>query len=201
MLLRIFIFLVIVLLGIQPSASQTREKNSAFKDSVAVVASAKSFLSAWLVKRNVKEAMGFVASKPVLSRKCNLFPGMKRVPDSPLKRRELVQQFLSISIKSFPRYDSLALAIERTEIPAGDWFETQESDGFQLLRIKPGHDGYLMCKFEENVSYRKSMLRQDAYYFSFKVKNMEDERLREWISLWVPENNQWRLLSIGLLED
>jgi hypothetical protein len=201
MLIRIFIFLGIVLLGIQPSTGQIRENNAAFRDSVSVVAAAKSFLSAWLVKRNLKEAMGFVASKPVLSRKCDLPPGTKRAPGSPLRKREVIRQFLSTSMKSFPRYDSLSLAIERTEIPSADWFDIEEGDGFQLLRIKPGHDGYLMCKFEENVSYRNSMLRPDAYYFSFKVKDMQDERLREWISLWAPENHQWRLLSIGLLED
>lgn len=201
MLLRILIFLGIVLLGLQPSTGQIRENNSAFKDSVEVAAAAKSFLHAWLVNRNVKEAMEFVASKPVLSQKCDLPPGMKSVPASLVKRREVVQQILSTSIKSFPRYDSLSLAIERTEIPSADWFDLVEANGFQLLRIKSGHDGLVMCKFENNVSYRKSMLRPDGYYLLFKIKNIEDESLREWISLWAPENNQWRLLSIGLLDD
>ena len=201
MSLRIFIVLGIVLLWIQPSTGQTRENKAAFEDSVSLVTTANSFLRAWLIKRNMKEAMGFVASKPVLSRKCDLPPRTKRVPQSPLKKREVVQQFLSASMKLFPRYDSLSLAIERTEIPAADWFYIEDGDGFQLLRIRPGEDGYLMCKSEENVSYRTSMLRPDAYYFSFRLKNMKDERLREWISLWAPENNQWRLLSIGILED
>ena len=201
MSLRIFIFLGIVLLGIQPSTGQTRENDAAFKDSVTVVAAAKSFLCAWLVKRDLKEAMGFVASKPVLSRKCDLPPGTKRVPASPLKKREVVQQFLSTSMKSFPRYHLLSLAIEPTEIPSAEWFEIEEADGFQLLRIKPGENGHLMCKFDEDVSYRNSMLQPDAYYISFRLKNMKDERLREWISLWAPENHQWRLVSIGLLED
>ena len=201
MLLRIFISLGIVLLGVQPSTGQTRENGAVFKDSVRVAAAAKSFLSAWLVKRDVKKAMLFVASNPVLSRKCDLPVGMKRVPDSPLKKRQLVRQSLSILLESFPRYHSVSSAIEPTEIPSAEWFDIEKGDGFQLLRIKPGEDGYLMCKFEQDASYRNSMLAPDAYYFSLKVKNMKDERVREWTSLWGAENNQWRLLSIGLLED
>jgi hypothetical protein len=201
MILRTLIVLGTLLLAIQPSTRQTRENNLTFKDSPAVADSAKSFLSAWLVKRDEEEAMNFVASDPVLSRKCNLPSGMKKVPDSAPKRREVVRQFLLTSIKSFPRFDSLASALERTEIPPADWLAIEEGNGFQLLRIKPGHDGYLICKFEENASYRKSVLRSDAYYMAFKLKDMEDERLREWISLWAQENHQWRLLSIGLLED
>jgi hypothetical protein len=201
MLLRIFISLGIVLVWIPQSIGQTRENNAVFKDSVTVTATAKSFLSAWLVNRDVKKAMLFVASNPVLSRKCDLPSGMKRIPGSPLKKRQLVRQSLTILIKSFPRYHSLSSAIEPTEIPAAEWFDLQEGDGFQLLRIKPGEDGYFMCRLDDDVSYRNSMLRPDAYYFSFKVKNMKDERLRQWVSLWAPENNQWRLLSIGLLED
>jgi hypothetical protein len=202
MLRKMLIIISALMLMSLPLPAYGSQSGLTFNDSAALSASAKLFLSAWLVKRDVREAMQFVATKPVLAQKCDLPPNMRKVPRSANQRRNIVEQGLSAVLKVFPKYESLTSAIEPTEIPASDWFEVEDTDAFQIMRIKPGNDGYIMCKFEESGEYRKAMLRPDAYYVSFKLKNMNEcSYYEEWSSLWAKEGQQWRLLSIGLLED
>lgn len=189
------IFLLSIMMSVVPSSSQTVDQRE-------IAASAKSFLSAWLVNRNVREAMLYVASRPLVSKKCDLLPNANKVPTSGALRRNIIKKNLSLALTVIPKYPSFELAVAPGEIPESDWMEIEQTDSFQIIQLKPGKDGYLMCKFDENSEYHKALIRPGIKYISFKLKNVKDcPDLEDWISAWAKEGKHWRLISINLLED
>jgi len=169
--------------------------------STSLSTTANAFASAWLVKRNVGHAMRYVSANPVVSRKCDLPPGQTKLLRSPIQKRRIVQLQLVLMLKAFPAYSDVKDAIKPTEIPNADWFDSITTDTIQLLHIRPGEDGYLLCKFEEAPSYRKPLLKANVYYVGFRVSKPSNPNLADWITAWRKESGRWRLFAIGLLED
>jgi hypothetical protein len=196
------LFGVLVLIGLRVPGLEAQSPTASFKSPEGLSLSARSFLQAWVVRRDVPKAMQFVTAKPVLARECNLPDGIHQVPRSSVRRRKIIELTLLTGLKVFPKYESLDSAVKPTEIPVSYWFDANDDALFQVLRIRPGHEGYLMCKFEQNKGYRKTLLRPDVYYVSFRLTNMDDSPYYEqWISLWAKEHRRWRLLSLALLDD
>ena len=183
------------------SAVSHAQERSVSRVSAGLSTSANAFASAWLVQRNVRRAMRYVSTNPVLSSKCDLPPGQTRLPRSPLQKRRMIQQLLTSTLKAFPPYSDVKGAIKPTEIPNADWFESITTDTLQLLQIKPGEDGYLICKLEESPSYRKPLLEARVYYVGFHVARPSKPDLADWVTAWRKESGRWRVFAIGLLAD
>lgn len=118
-----------------------------------------------------------------------------------MQRRKLVELLVSSTLKAFPKYESLNMAIAPSGIPAADWFDIVSTRTVQIIHIKPGKDGSLICKFEEGEAYRKALLRPGVYYVGIRINNPKNSDLADWITAWMKERGHWRLIPIGLLED
>ncbi len=201
-LILLFVF-VVPMTGLPVFAQKTGNARHSGYDK-GLTSAARMFLSAWLVKRDVRKAMLSVASRPVLSQKCDLPKNMHKVPSSATVRRNLLRQEFSSAFKVFPKYEALKSAVGPTDIPEADWLKIEATDAFQILQIKTGEKGYLMCKFDENETgeYRRTLWRPNVRYIGFKLKNIKDfPDIHNWISAWAKENGKWKLIAIGLLED
>jgi len=176
------------------------QERSLTEVSASLSRSANAFAYAWLVKRNVRKAMRYVAANPVLG-KCNLPPRQTKLPVAPIPKRRTIQQTLESTLKTFPGYPDLKAALKPTEIPDADWFEATSTDLVQLLQIKSASEGSLICKLDESPQYLKSLQRPNVYYVGFRVTNPTNPELADWITAWRKESGRWRLIAIGLLED
>lgn len=193
------IILGVLMFQISPLSAQLKAGHP-FKRSEEISVSVNRFLTDWLVKRDVERAMLYVAANPLLSSKCNLPPGLSTVPKSPGKRRNIIDLTLTEAIKVFPKYKSLDSAIMPSDIAASDWLDIETKGIYDILRIKPGQKGYLMCKLDESSEYRKALQRPDVYYVSFRIKDTESV-VAEWITAWIKKGQEWRLIAIALTDD
>jgi hypothetical protein len=165
-----------------------------------LVMEARYFLTEWLVKRDLAEAMKYVSSAPVL--------GMcARTPDLISKPMPTQNEFKN-AIKSIlkrinnlvPSKPDLAEMIAQTQVISSKE-NAANGEHFELFSLpKDFNSARFLCKFDENREFRRAFESPDIWYLTFKIENSEASDL-SWIISWRKEGNKWLIFSISPLED
>ena len=155
----------------------------------------------WLVKRNVDTAMRYVSARPVLG-KCARSPaltGKKRV--SPEEYKVGVEWILVQVTKWARPGRTLADVIQPMEITPPMEQNIARGEPFVLFSLAYiFDDAAFICKFDDDVEFPRAFASPNVWYLVFKLKVPESPYL-SFILAWRKEGEEWRLFSLGPLED
>lgn len=186
--------LMILIWGsLSPVCGQTRSNRE-------LVETIDSFLTKWLVKRDVGAAMLFVSDTPTLGA-CNLSPelvGKKTL--SPSDQRTGIRLLLQGAIADLPRTEALASIIEPTGTPPPGELAIMLGQSYDLFHLRDNRSSRFICKFDSSRAFRKKFERSDVWYATFQLKRPL-QKATGVIVAWARERNKWRMISVGPLEE
>lgn len=176
------------------------------KEDLAVTA--RGFLTSWLLRRDEREALRYLATNPIL--------GSCMTPQSLERKNRLSRSDISNVLRK-AMSSSLARTVEaRTldelldsnpSIPLNDMNVTFVSHSmpryFQIFRLKsvtnPSDIAYI-CKFDERPSFRVAVARPTVYYVFTMVRGKASFPALAVEMLWVKQKGRWRILTMSIAE-
>lgn len=169
------------------------------KASKKITCTVKAFLDNWLVKRDPDSAMKYVSYSPVLGICARPEPLVGKSEISATEYRTAIEWILSQFLNLCPRGDSLEKIIEPTKITPPEEKNIAQGEPFDLYSLRHiYHTATFICKFDHNPSFRKIFDSPDVWYLNFRLKGRVE---LSWTFVWKYEDNEWRIISLGPVDD
>jgi hypothetical protein len=198
LLSRVIIFLSILFMSAE---AVVLHADSSRSTSAQLLETAKDFMTNWLIKRDYKTAKAYISSDPILGI-CALPQNLsdnKMISSHDYK--QAIEWMLKTISEEAPVSDSLDKIVERLEITPSEDQDIAKNEPFELFSIKQDYKtATMICKFDQNPHFRKAFKSPDVWYMYFRIKHPK-RRDFSWVIAWEKEREEWRILSIGPLED
>lgn len=212
-------FIVIITLLVLLSSSIVRaDLRKASEDEIKLAKTIEQFFSDWLIKRDVEATMKYVSPDAIL---CNKSLPEELISKGKLSKEDILPLFqscfsnalqttkknksLSDSISS--SYDFVAITDDVISI------EHSERKLFELFVLniteeRTAQDFAFICKFDETPAFRKAVGKPTCYYVMTNIHLIPEENTQAtptgefpFEMVWIKEDSEWRILTIGLIED
>lgn len=212
---RLVIMVFILALLFTPMAKADSRKVS--EDEIKLTETIKAFFTHWLIKRDVQRAMRYVSSRAIFSKTAlpNEFKSKDKLSQKDISK--IFGQTFSQTLKYSQSSDKLGTSISSSYgfMAKNDSvisIEHLERKLFELfvLNIKEGDTAQnfaFICKFDETPTFREAVGKPTCYYvmtdvrFSSSVATEAQVDKFPFEMVWIKENNDWRILTIGTIED
>lgn len=194
------------------------DSSKASENETKLAKTIEAFFTDWLIRRDAQTAMKYVSSKAIL---CN-----KELPDELQSKGKLSQedvnrifeQVFSRTLEYLHPSDKLEASISSSYgfIEKSDSvisIEHTKRDLFELFRLnitegKTAQDFAFICKFDETPVFREAVGKPDSYYVMTNMQFLPDiiskafpDNKFPFQMVWVKEASDWRILTIGAIED
>jgi hypothetical protein len=176
------------------------QSNHSNKSTAATLGAANTFLTEWLVNRDIDAAMGFVSASPILGR-CALPPQYEGIKLAANDNRAAIESILRQVNAVTPPRTKLSELTERLGITPPDETNIAEEMPFELFTLTHGIDkATMLCKFDQTTNFRLAFKRPGVSYLVFRIKTREVADF-DWVIAWVQEEDAPRILSVSPLEN
>ncbi len=177
-------------------------------DEERLVSTVQEFFTSWFVNRDIKKAMKYISTTPIIG-KCAAPDDLeKREPISQRAIMGAFQQLFTNGLGAVARKSRLSDLLESpgyispndrnvttVNHPAKQYFEI-----FRLNVKRVEDEVRYICKFDERQSFREAVSRPNVYYVVTRVKVDDPKDNVELVLLWVKEGRAWRILTIAAPE-
>jgi hypothetical protein len=162
--------------------------------------SVNAFLTDWLIKRDVTVAVQRVSDSPILGT-CSHPPDFSsKATLSPEDYRSAVKAILVEGLKYAKPAADLSKVIKPVDAAPPGQRTIKSGQPFDLFSLNDPRNARFICKFDSSRSFREKFEGAGIWYATWAMR-IDGEPELEWILAWKKEKEQWRLLSIALLDD
>ena len=170
---------------------------------------ANRFLTSWLVRRNIGQALRYVSKSPMLGN-CMIPEDLPK--EHPFVRTEILNVFrktMDSTLARTPTARSVSEVLDSSPTISPDdtnvAFVSHSMPNyfqiFQLKTVKDPRDIAYVCKFDERQSFRAAVAQPTVYYLFVKVRGMQSVSPLSVKLLWRKEKAGWRILTMSIGEE